>query len=875
MADKEITIAIATDSIKLRDLKNQINDINKALEKTSDVNAYANLIQESKKLEAQTDELEASLRELNKASLGVNATFEQIYGDLQPLNTRLGEMEDRLYELAKAGQEGTEEFQALIKEVADSKRVIKEVDEQVDALAENGGFSFVSAGLGSIGSSLASLDFEKAAKQAGQLQDRISKIKPEDVKKQMDALNSTFKSLGSITGSALGGLVKNIGSVGKVFASFGKALLLNPIFIFATIIAAIVVAIVALLQKFGLLKPIVEAVGKVFKFFGDIIDVIVQAIKDFLDFLGLTDFAVEENAKKTVEANDKKLASSKKVTEGIVDDLQHEIEIRKINGENTVQAEKNVQKVIIQRAASERALILEKINALKKVGELSDEQKEQLKQAREEYAEVIKTIKEGKQELQLIDAQDKKDKKEKAKEDAEQAKADAKEAAQRAKQAAQNRLNASRQIRDIELSLLKDGVDKELAVNAEKYKRMLEDLKRDETKNSQEKTKIRSLLIKQEENEASKIRSEEIKKQDEKLIKANQERSQNLADLLAIIEEAENKISDATLKEQERAKNAVRDTYFERIEAARAAGLDITALEKAQQMELDAIDKEYTKKLKEEKLQRNANTLQGQKDLLQYQLEQELANTNLTEEEKEKIKKKYRDLALQADIAAAQMVVSKTLEGFNLLNDAIKGFQEVKMQNAEQDTAEANRQVEAAQKALDSAGNASEAEKKRLSDNLEAAKKNAAGKAAAEEKLAKKQFEINKKLQIAQAVIQGIQAVLAAYSSGSSIPIVGAVTGPLFAGLAAVAVGANIAKIKNSKFESSSASADTGSAASGASAASTPSFSLFGGGNQQNNVSDPKDTAINNNITVTAVVSETEVTSTQQKVAKMEKNATL
>ena len=51
--------------------------------------------------------------------------------------------------------------------------------------------------------------------------------------------------------------------------------------------------------------------------------------------------------------------------------------------------------------------------------------------------------------------------------------------------------------------------------------------------------------------------------------------------------------------------------------------------------------------------------------------------------------------------------------------------------------------------------------------------------------LKRKQFEENKAIQLSTAVMQGINATLAAYTSGASIPLVGTVTGPLFAALAA------------------------------------------------------------------------------------------
>ena len=38
--------------------------------------------------------------ETTKSAKNLDATFEEVYGELQPLTTRMGEAEDRLYELA-------------------------------------------------------------------------------------------------------------------------------------------------------------------------------------------------------------------------------------------------------------------------------------------------------------------------------------------------------------------------------------------------------------------------------------------------------------------------------------------------------------------------------------------------------------------------------------------------------------------------------------------------------------------------------------------------------------------------------------------------------------------------------------------------------
>jgi hypothetical protein len=66
------------------------------------------------------------------------------------------------------------------------------------------------------------------------------------------------------------------------------------------------------------------------------------------------------------------------------------------------------------------------------------------------------------------------------------------------------------------------------------------------------------------------------------------------------------------------------------------------------------------------------------------------------------------------------------------------------------------------------------------------------------------------------------------------------------------------------------------SASSPSAQSSVPSFvpgNLFGQGNDQNNIGGGQDT--NTNITVTAVVSETEITATQNNILKIQKSAQL
>lgn len=81
------------------------------------------------------DNLDKALQKVDKSARSVDKTFEEVYGDLQPLTTRMGEAEDRLYELALAGQSATQEYQDLLQTVANYRRVQIQTDMIVDASA--------------------------------------------------------------------------------------------------------------------------------------------------------------------------------------------------------------------------------------------------------------------------------------------------------------------------------------------------------------------------------------------------------------------------------------------------------------------------------------------------------------------------------------------------------------------------------------------------------------------------------------------------------------------------------------------------------------------------------------------------------------------
>jgi hypothetical protein len=143
-----------------------------------------------------------------------------------------------------------------------------------------------------------------------------------------------------------------------------------------------------------------------------------------------------------------------------------------------------------------------------------------------------------------------------------------------------------------------------------------------------------------------------------------------------------------------------------------------------------------------------------------------------------------------------------------------------------------------------------------------------------EEAILKQQFEQQKQMNLAMAVINGAQAILAILS----VPdFTLGVASAIRIGASIAATAASVATISSTSFQGGGSPApppDTGS--NSAVNAATPSVSLFGQNNNQNNVGgEGQQQQQGQNITVTAIVSETDVTGVQDRVNKIQKNAEL
>lgn len=758
-----------------------------------------------------------------------------------PVNLSLGQIKKQIRELKSelAGATDPDEVAKYSEKIGELQDNLMRVNEQASVFASGSKFEQANNALGLMNSQLMNLDFEGAAESALLLQNRVMSITPEEVTKQMKGLTTVFSVMGKVGGQAITGLLKNIGQMAKAFISFGASLLANPIFLIAAAIVAIVGVIALLLNKLGLLKPILKAIGGFFKMIGDAIDWVIQQIKDFLDWLGLTDYAAEDSAKKHTKAMEAKADAYEEASKVITASLDHEIRMAQLNGQSTVKLEVEKQRVIHKTNQDRYNALMAKYKENLLTQEMDEEE---LKELKKNLKEKKAAILESTREIEFIREKDRKDQKKKAEEEAkeqtEAAKARAKEAAQNAKQYREDRIAAERQYQDAVLALMDEGKEKELAQEKERAKRQIEDVMRNEKLLSSEKTKLKELYLAEEKQKIAEITKKYDDKEKEDALKkavtlaeieAN-ENPKSLKSKLKLIDAQEKaEINGKELSEAE--KSAIESKYNE----LRAKTAEQFGQEQIQR------ELEKTKNLAELAVLKNENDLGAQLALLEAQKKIELSNKQLTEEQKAVIEEKYRKQRTEAEKAEAE-----------------------KRKKIEAEVAKATETgIEALIQLNDFVFNL---RSKRLKDG-----------SAEEMKASKQRFEINKKLQVAQATIQGIQATIAAYSSAAAIPVIGAVAAPIAAAAAALTALNNINKIKSAKFEGGatpSASATTApTLPDNGSQTGAPNLNLYGSAYQNNNTGEGQ--TQNVNVTIQNNISETEITKTQNKVLNYESSATL
>jgi hypothetical protein len=534
-----VNIDINTNS---KETQKEFDRLRKSIaEATDEVNDLSKQFGENSK---EADAARKSLSELTlaydgmtKEATDLGATFEDVYGEMKPLTGQMGEMEDRLYQMALAGDTSSQAYKDLLEEVGNYRRVQIETDLAVDGAAETltgklgKGLEGVTSGFAATQGAMALFGSENEALEKTLLKVQSALAIQQGVK----GLRTSYRELGGATGIAT-----------TIQSGFNKVLKANPIGLIVTAIAAVIAALGSLT---------------------DVLDPVIQAFKDFGDLIGLTNFAEEEQAeaREIRHQNEMaRIAAEKEARETAFNERQdqfnREIALAKALGKETFEIEKERIKDKIAFNARERNEnqktfddAVAQLKILEKQYKNASETEKQFirlglelnRERVKEYKKYVKAVKDGENELKILTINN-------AKETKQKEKSNQKDRLSNYKTYLQNRINAARKIEDQENKLLEEGIEKELEINRDKFRREREDIKRNENLLKDERLKRLDLNRKLEAKAEQKIRDKFAKQK-----QAEDERREKEAfDALKAIKVISGQETLNLLNEQLQAENA-------------------------------------------------------------------------------------------------------------------------------------------------------------------------------------------------------------------------------------------------------------------------------------------------------------------------------
>ena len=711
----------------------------------------------------------------------LGSSFEDVFGEVTPLNTKIGEMEDALYQLAAAGDTSSKEFKDLSRTVGDYKKVIIETDMQVDAMAQTGAQNLGGAIEGVSGA------FAVGTGMMGAFG-----VESEAVNEALLRVQSAMAITQGIQSiregaKAFRGLKASIMATTLVQQGLNAVMKANPIGAVVTVIAALGTAVFALTGGFSNLKEKLTGVTAEQEMMSD---VTAKAVDNIIDELAASEKLQNVLEDETINREDK--IKAVKDLQKQYPNLLSNIDTEKTGLQDINKALKLNTKLLLLKAKQEATLELQKetikenvrldiekqtgdnvkltnsfnvmfkgfknigtqgivgaftdlTNVKKNFNEVTDEEiagNEKQITAYEKFQNKLQT------QIDLLEKEG----------------AVVGNNASVASTAAKEKIDASREVEDAILANREDSEAKEQEMNMIAFQRFKEDTEK-------------------------RVKNKEIEESEK----------------LALIEAAEEKARQK--------RNEISQKYTDEINTSlQQAGAARTDAEKKFQEDREALIKDFAARNRTEEEQKlfllkekyNSELLLFEGDLIaKAKLKAEYdANVKIVEDEATKKKKEEEEYSF----TQALEDTAEALNAISELNAAHEANQLLKIDNKY-----------AAQLA------AAEGDEVATKKILEKKEKET-------EKIRKKAFENNKKMQIAMAIVSGIQGVQAAFTAGSSMGPAGVVMGPVMAGLAAITAGINISKIKNTQFESSGGGGVTLPSGGGGGGVPTPQFNVVGAG---------------------------------------------
>ena len=296
---------------KIKQSKENLDELNKSFGENS---------KEVRQAEAALSGLENAYKNLSKENTDLGASFEDIHGEMKPLTGQMGEMEDRLYQMALAGDTASKEYKDLLNEVGKYRKVQIETDLAVDQAAGTmaqklgGALQGAASGFALVQGSMALFGVESEEVEEALLKVQSAMALSEGIR----GVQEFSKSFGLASKAT------------KAYTVVQKALNLvlagNPF-------ALMVTAVVALIGLFAT--------------FTDAISVVTDGLKAVGDWLGITDSEAEEAAAKREreaevqrQLQEAEQARQERLHNSKMSDLDNEIALARAQGKDTTQLQK-------------------------------------------------------------------------------------------------------------------------------------------------------------------------------------------------------------------------------------------------------------------------------------------------------------------------------------------------------------------------------------------------------------------------------------------------------------------------------------------------------------------------------------------------------
>ena len=196
--------------------------------RTIDIDINTNADQAAK----QFDTLATGVKKAADSADNLDAKFEDVFQGIEPLTTRLGEAEDRLYELALAGDTTSKEYQELLTKVGQYRKVQIQTDLAVDAAATTlgqklgGALTGATSGFAAIQGAMGLVSTESEELNAVLLRVQSALALSQGVQGVKDAIPA-FQQLGQVAVKALTSIRNGIGALGVGALVFGITFLVS------------------------------------------------------------------------------------------------------------------------------------------------------------------------------------------------------------------------------------------------------------------------------------------------------------------------------------------------------------------------------------------------------------------------------------------------------------------------------------------------------------------------------------------------------------------------------------------------------------------------------------------------------------------------